>query len=164
MLKTQLNHLLALQKLFAWIEFLLDARQRWKSLYERRNIKTLLRERQEWLEKQIKVIKPAATRETMERNDRIALEEVGKWVDLTELIQVCLFVFASLLCCINEYNSVSQAEKEIRSAADDALVRIESAAQPTKADLDLYRNCCIFSFTILKGCLPLFFLSYPTVI
>jgi hypothetical protein len=90
-LKTQLNHLLALQKLFAWIEYLLTARQRWKSLYEKRNIKTLLRERQEWLEKQVKVTKPAATRETIERNDRISLEEADKWADLSELIEVTFF-------------------------------------------------------------------------
>jgi hypothetical protein len=96
-LKTQLNHLLALQKLFAWIEFNVQGRVYWKGLYQKRNIKTLLRERKEWLERQIKVIKPAATQESIDRNDRESLEESGRWLDLKDLLKVdvllCLLPF-----------------------------------------------------------------------
>ncbi len=104
-LKTQLNHLLALQKLFAWIEFCINGKAKWPSLYKRRNMKSLLKERREWLDKQVKVLKPEATRESVERNDRISLEERDTWVDLRELIKVYLHPFTSttilfLLYCV----------------------------------------------------------------
>jgi hypothetical protein len=44
-----------------------------------------------------------------------------------------------------------QAEEEIRTAADEALLRIQATNKPTTTDLEVYRNCVIFSFTILKG-------------
>jgi hypothetical protein len=99
-LKTQLNHLLALQKLFAWISFCVAGKCKWPSLYLRRNIKSLLKDRTEWLERQVKVLKPEATRESIERNDRISLEESDRWVNLNELIKVYLFVYSCLPCCI----------------------------------------------------------------
>jgi hypothetical protein len=99
-LKTQLNHLLALQKLFSWIGYCIAGKCKWPSLYQRRNIKSLLSDRNEWFEKQIKVVKPDATRESIERNDRISLEESNRWIDLSELIKVPLFICLFITCCV----------------------------------------------------------------
>ncbi len=60
-----------------------------------------------------------------------------------------LFLFAESISFLQLL--LQQAEVEIRDAADEALERIKTANKPRIADLEVYRNCVIFSFTILKG-------------
>jgi hypothetical protein len=88
-LKTQLNHMLALQRLLSWIEYRVNTRQ-WNELHKKKNVKNLLQERSKWLAAQIKVTKTPAETETIARNDRQALEKQGKWATFEELLQVRL--------------------------------------------------------------------------
>jgi predicted component of type VI protein secretion system len=95
-LKTQLNHLLAIQRLYFWIEFRVSTKQ-WDNLHKRRNVKQLLAERHKWVAAQIKVSKPAAETETIARNDRTVLEQNNKWASFEELMQVHSFLLLLLL-------------------------------------------------------------------
>jgi hypothetical protein len=42
-------------------------------------------------------------------------------------------------------------EKGLRKEADEALTKIKSVNEPNTSDLNTYRDCVLFSFTILKG-------------
>jgi hypothetical protein len=88
-LKTQLNHLLAVQRFFFWIDYRVKTKQ-WKDLHKRRNIVQLLKERHEWVAAQIKITKRPAEQQTIARNDRSVLEHMNKWGTMEELLTVCI--------------------------------------------------------------------------
>lgn len=87
--KTILNRLLALERFCGFIEEKIDdlATRELTSRKRTKPLEKAVRETAEWLSAQCKVYRPIATKETLTRNTRDALEQENRWVTPQQLFE-----------------------------------------------------------------------------